>query len=96
MVRASLFDELLSVASVNEINKNTKMKLTYSVIDNFSRKNNLIKFCLKRYLIQYFRSNVILIEPADWKLALFLPFETFQKASAQDVWKDSGSYKRKQ
>ena len=47
------------------------------------------KPCFKHYLSKHINSKLLLIEPADWEIAIFLPTESFRKVSKDTVWKES-------
>ena len=47
------------------------------------------KPCFKHYLSEHVNSKLLLIEPADWEIAIFLPTESFRKVSKETVWKES-------
>ena len=49
------------------------------------------KPCLKHYLSSQIQSQLLLIEPADWEIAIFLPTESFRKVGKETVWNESRS-----
>ena len=87
-MRARLMDALLGVADGPMTNPNTKLKLTYDVLQGASR-NQYFMPCVKHYLNRGLSSNIVTIPPQEWSIALFLPLERFQKASSAEVYKDS-------
>ena len=61
---------------------------------NWEYLGNIAKFpecrpAVKRYLSNHVRSRLKRIDPQDWASAIALPMEHFEKATKQDVWKDS-------
>ena len=64
------------------------MMLSYQLLKGTS---NLKEFkpCFKHYLNEHIRSQFLLIEPADWEIAIFLPTESFRKETRSTVWKKS-------
>ena len=87
-LRARLFDQLISIVSDKNLNERTKFKISYELL-NGVRKYKLFKPTFKRYLYTHIRSRFLLMPPAEWQIALFLPTQRFQKAKSARVWQDS-------
>ena len=87
-MRASLMDSLWKVASGPSTDPNTRMNLSYGLLQNASR-NQYFKPCVKHYLNKGLMSNLVVIPATEWNVALFLPLERFQKASSSKVHQDS-------
>ena len=87
-LRAVVMDSLYTIVSDNRFDDNTKVKLSYQTLKQFSN-HNLIKPCIKRYLGSHVRSRFIFINPIQWDIALFLPTEQFTGSSKEQVWQDS-------
>jgi len=87
-LRARLMDALYDLASDDRYDKNTKIELSYDILNKAS-KFKLFKPCIKRYLSSHVKSRFIKIEASEWDIALFLPVADFQKKGAQTVWADS-------
>lgn len=87
-LRLALFEKLLTLATNKRMNKSTKIRATYNLL-NASSRYKLMKPTIKRYLNKHIRSMFIKIDPSDWKIAIFLPHEGFVKQSKTAVWKDS-------
>lgn len=87
-LRAKLMDALYEFINDEEKNRSTFLKLSYSVLLQAST-NPYFKPCVKRYLHDHVRSDFVKVEAKDWDIALFLPLERFQKASASEVYRDS-------
>jgi hypothetical protein len=45
--------------------------------------------CIKRYLANHVQSRFLEIQANEWDIAVMLPVERFEKASAGKVWSDS-------
>lgn len=86
--RAQLMDALYSTVSDTKYDENTRLRITYSILSKASRYR-FFKPCVKQYLNNHVRSNLVKIQPTEWDMALFLPLERFQKASNQRVFKES-------
>lgn len=86
--RAKLMDALYNIANNRSYNETTKLNLSYDVLNKASQFR-YFKPTVKHYLTDHMMSRFLYIYPAEWDMALFLPLERFQKASKQQVWKDS-------
>lgn len=87
-LRANLMDALYELSSNKRYDESTKLKLSYDVLNSAS-KYKLFKPTFKRYLNANVRSRFIEVNPAEWDIALFLPVERFEKATARKVWAES-------
>lgn len=87
-MRAQLMDALYDITNNNRYDETTKLKLSYGVLKG-AEKFGLFKPAFKRYLNSQVRSRFVLIEPAEWDVALFLQSEQFVGASKTKVWADS-------
>jgi hypothetical protein len=67
-------------------NERQRFLLSYRLLKAAARYKPFER-CLKRYLAKQVRSNLLLVEPKDWEVVIYLPTESFQKATAKDVWK---------
>lgn len=84
-LRASLFSSLTrfkTSAGKNDLAINYRILTKYSSMSYF-------KPCVKRYLFGHVRSKFMYIEPEEWPVAIFLPLQSFQKASSGKVYADS-------
>ena len=89
VLRAKLMDALYTkVQNQNAFDISTQLQINYQTLKNASRFS-LFKPCFKHYLFNNVGGDLIYVEPEEWDIALMLPTQRFQKASAQDVWKDS-------
>lgn len=86
--RAMLMDALYTLASDTRYDEKTKLGLSYQILKN-SARYKLFKPCVKHYLNSHIKSRRIKIDPVEWDMALFMPLQRFQKASASQVYTDS-------
>jgi len=87
-LRAKLMDALYSITNNKSYDNSTVVKLSYDVL-NSSAKFRYFKPCVKHYLNKHVKTRFILISPQQWDIALFLPLQRFEKASAGKVYSDS-------
>jgi hypothetical protein len=87
-LRAKLMDALYSVTTDKKYNENTRLAATYSVLQAAS-KFKAFRPTVKRYLYDHVRSQFLEITAPEWDIALFLPMESFKKATKETVWQDS-------
>lgn len=73
--RSALVEKLLQYRNNDKFDESTKMKLSYQMLQNFSRIESIIKPCVHRYLFNYVRSQFIEIYPDEYEKALQLPAE---------------------
>jgi len=88
--RAILLDQLMRFANNKNMDETTRIKLSYQSLGSFTRYKRA-KPCLHRYLNSFMKSQMILVPPADWGTALFLPVERFRKMNKTAVWAESAS-----
>lgn len=87
-LRLTLMDRLMIFANNDKMDKTTKLRYSWALIDGVS-KFSLAKPCVKRYLIPHLRSPLVNVVADDWATAMMLPVERFAKASKEKVWADS-------
>ena len=88
VIRAQFLDALMDFASDQNFTIGTRMRLTYKMLKG-STKLRWFKPCFKHYLSSHIQSPLLLIEPADWEIAIFLPTDSFRKVDASSVWGNS-------
>jgi len=88
LLRAKLMDALYTVSTDKRYDENTKIALSYDIL-NGSSKFKEFKPTIKHYLSKQIKSRLIDIAPAEWDIALFLPTARFAGASNAKVWADS-------
>lgn len=86
--RAKLMDALYNITNNKKYDQTTKLNLTYKLLKSAS-KYKYYAPCLKKYLYEHVMSKYFMIPAQKWDVALFLPFERFQKATKQKVFRDS-------
>jgi len=86
--RAVLMDALYKTVSDQRYNEKTKMRINYNVLKSASRFKSF-KPTFKKYLASNVRTRFVKIEPVEWDIALFLPLQRFEKASAARIHRDS-------
>lgn len=84
--RAKLLGELIKLANNKRYDHTTKLKISYNILKSTS---DLYKPCVKRYLIDHVRTKFVRVDASEWENAIFLPVESFEKAPASRVWRES-------
>ena len=87
-VRAQFLDALMDSVTNEKYDRTTRMRLSYNIVKQ-SSKLRWFKPCFKHYLTKHLKSRLLLIEPADWEIAIFLPTDSFRKVAAASVWSKS-------
>jgi hypothetical protein len=87
-LRAKLMDSLYNIVSDDKFNERTRLDLSYEILEG-SARFKWFKPCVKRYLNSHVRSKFLRISPKEWDIALFLPTARWQKATEDQVWRDS-------
>lgn len=90
LLRAKLMDALYTIANNNKFDDSTKLKISYEALKSASSMK-LFRPCFKKYLYTQVKSRFIYIEPKEWDIAMFLPLQKFQGATAEEVWSDSAA-----
>lgn len=88
VMRAKLLDSLYSILNNATMDDRKKFVISYNILQAAS-KHRYFKPCVKRYLGNHFRSRFVKIPHQNWTAAVFLPVESFEKASKNEVWTDS-------
>jgi hypothetical protein len=87
-LRIMLMDRLMIFANNDKMDATTKLRYSWALIDGVA-KFNLAKPCVKRYLTNHLKSQLVNVPADDWTTALMLPVERFTKASKEYVWSES-------
>lgn len=74
--RKALLDTLSAHASNNKMNENTRLRISYDVL-NAAKAMTMAKPSIKRYLFNHVRSKFIEIHANEWDKAIELPVELF-------------------
>ena len=90
LMRARLMDALYTIANNNRFDDTTKLKISYQALQS-AGSMKLFAPCYKKYLYSQVKSRFIYVEPKEWDIAMFLPLQRFQGATAEEVWADSAS-----
>ena len=88
ILRAKMLDSLYETLSNDKFDSRTKMVVSYQLLKGLSN-TSYFQPCIKRYLGNHFRSRFIKVPAENWTSAVFLPTETFEKASSKEVWNKS-------
>jgi hypothetical protein len=76
MSRLFLLDRLMDFLNNDKYDNTTKFNLSYDLLSQ-SRRYQLFKPCIKRYLLNHITSSIIYVEPDQWETACFLPVAKF-------------------
>lgn len=79
--RLMMFDKMSRIIG----DPSSRRQLTWKFIKGLSNVPQL-KNCVKAYLPQHIKSNIILFGEDDYVPAIFLPSHVFNKQSADEVW----------
>jgi hypothetical protein len=86
--RAIFFSRLLELTNNEKYDDTTKITLSYSFLKSASSLE-AFKPCFKRYLNEHIRSEIGEVQPPEWEMAIFLPFDKFVYQSRKTVWAKS-------
>lgn len=86
-LRWSLFEQLITLAH-REQDKMKRLAISYQVLNGSSRFA-AFRPCIKRHLFSHVRTKFMYIRVEEWVSALMLPTARFQKATQEEVWRDS-------
>lgn len=90
-LRIKLFKLIMGYKKASLKDKNEAVIMTYNRLKSLGTTK--WKFAFKRYLLGYCRSKMIEIPFWEWENVLRLPIAQFQKASMQQVWRESLLYR---
>ena len=86
--RIILLDKLSEIATDNNFDANTRLRISYDYLSKASRMFEA-KPCIKRYLFSHVQSRFLEITADEWDIAALLPVESFMKADKSKVFADS-------
>lgn len=86
--RIILLDKLSEIATDNNFDANTRLRISYDYLSRASRLFEA-KPCIKRYLFSHVQSRFLEITADEWDIAALLPLESFMKADKSKVFADS-------
>lgn len=85
--RALLLDNLLTFTD-KKLTERSKIQASWGLLKNAGRFPQ-VKPAVKRYLYNNVKSSFLKITPEHWKSSIFLPTQSFEKASQQTVYQDT-------
>ena len=88
VLRAKFLDGLLDITNNKRYDETTKFQLSYGMLQRTARMR-YFKPCFKHYLSKHVKSQFAQVQAPEWEIATFLPTADFEKASAQQVYRDS-------
>lgn len=86
--RAYFMALLYNYQKYNQRTKTMIINMRYEILKN-TQSLRYYKPCIKRYLNSKIGSFYYNIPPEEWDIALFLPYEKFEKETRETVWRDS-------
>lgn len=86
--RAIFLDKLGATLTNDNYDENTRFRIRYNLLSGI-RKYKEFRPCFKHYLTSQIDSRIVLIQPPEWEIAIFLQTEQFAKVNKRDVWKES-------
>lgn len=87
-LRAKFLDALLDVTNNKKYDDTTKFQLTYNMLQR-SASLKFFKPCFKHYLSSHVKSRFARVPATEWEIATFLPTADFEKATEQQVYRQS-------
>jgi len=76
--RAALLAKLSEFRTSSRLTPNTRLKLSYDLLQRTKRLASLTRPCIKRYLFTQVRSKFIEMTPDEWERAIDLPVAQFE------------------
>ena len=86
--RVAFLDKLMDYATLDDENNPSRLRITYDILTATKRFKEF-RPCIKRYLFNHVKSQVLAILPHEWEVAVFLPTQMFKGAKPQQVWQES-------
>jgi hypothetical protein len=81
---------VLLLAHLGKLKKTNKTNISYMKVSYSSLKkataSDLVKPCIKRYLVSHVKSKLLSIGEQDWELVAAMPYQKFMKKSAMEIW----------
>lgn len=85
-LRQKVMVELLKIKTEKRFRKNTRLKLSWQVLQGLSN-SRLYEHAVHMYRLDHVRSKFVQIPSASWEMAVFLPLARFKKGSKSQAWK---------
>jgi hypothetical protein len=76
--RAALLAKLKEFRTSSKLTPNSRLKLSYDLLQGTKRLASLTRPCIKRYLFSQVRSKFIEMQPEEWEKAIDLPVAQFE------------------
>lgn len=86
--RAIFLDKLTDTLNNEKYDETTRFRAKYNLLSSV-RKFKEFQPCFKHYLSSQIDSKIVLVQPPEWEIAIFLPTEQFVKAKKTQVWQKS-------
>ena len=86
--RAIFLDKLTDTLTNDKYDESTRFRAKYNLLSSV-RKFKEFQPCFKHYLSSQIDSKIVLVQPPEWEIAIFLPTEQFVKAKKTQVWQKS-------
>lgn len=86
--RLIFMDKLYQWLSDDDMDDQTRLRLNYQLLSGASRLFEA-QPCLKRYLFTHIKSRFLEIPSDEWEIAARLPFEFFEGATKEKVFRES-------
>jgi hypothetical protein len=86
--RALFLDKLTDTLTNEKYDESTRFRARYNLLSSV-RKFKEFQPCFKHYLSSQIDSKIVLVQPPEWEIAIFLPTEQFMKAKKTEVWQKS-------
>lgn len=87
-LRETFMKALMDTLNNDNMDKTTRFKATHDIL-KAATKYRYFKPCIKLYLKNQVRSNLMIIRTQMWHRAIHLPTANFKGASITQVWNDS-------
>lgn len=84
--RIQLLDALMDYRTNSTLNQNTRIKLSWNLIQSVS-KLRIAEQCVHRYILSHIVSPIKKIEAGNWATAMMLPVERFVGGTKQKAWR---------
>lgn len=84
-LRLKLFNQLIVLLNNQNMDDETRLRLSYKVIKNASKYQSALSL-IREYKAKYIRSKLLEVQPQDWEIVMFLPTETFRKSGKHTIW----------
>lgn len=84
-MRLQAMQNLLKARNRKRYDRSTRMRISWEVLQAMSN-SKMFEHCVRMYRLDHFRSKFILIPPASWEMAVFLPVARIKGPEAGRKW----------